>query len=40
MAETDFLITTGDRLLKYQTAKVAIVTLGEFIRRLEEQKNG
>ena len=36
MAKADFFITTDDRLLKYQSAEVTIVTPGEFIRRLGE----
>ena len=39
MAKADFFITTDDRLLKYHTEEVAIITPGEFIRRLEEKKN-
>ena len=39
LAKADYFITTDDRLLKYQTAEVAIVTPGEFIRRLEEKRN-
>ena len=40
MAKADFFITTDDRLLKYQSSEVTIVTPGEFIRRLEEHRNG
>lgn len=36
LADGDFFITTDDRLLKYQTDQIQIVTPGEFIRRLEE----
>ena len=36
MAKADYFITTDDRLLKYQSAEVTIVTPGEFIRRLGE----
>ena len=35
LAESDYFITTDDRLLKFQTEKIQIVTPGEFIRRLE-----
>lgn len=35
LAESSYFITTGDRLLKYQSEKIEIVTPGEFIRRLE-----
>lgn len=35
MAECDYFITTDDRLLKYQSEKMALVTPGEFIRRME-----
>ena len=35
LAGSDFFITTDDRLLKYQTEKIQIVTPGEFIRRME-----
>lgn len=35
LAESDYFITTDDRLLKYQTEKIQIVTPGEFIRRME-----
>ncbi len=35
LAESDYFITTDDRLLKYQTEDIQIVTPGEFIRRLE-----
>lgn len=38
LAECEFFITTDDRLLKYQECKVALVTPGEFIRRLEADK--
>ena len=37
-AGCDFFITTDDRLLKYQSDEVAIVTPGEFIRRSEAEK--
>lgn len=35
LAGSDYIITTDDRLLKYQTEKIQIVTPGEFIRRME-----
>ena len=35
LADSDYFITTDDRLLKYQTEKIQIVTPGEFIRRME-----
>lgn len=35
-AECDYFITTDDRLLKYQTNQLHLVTPYEFIRRLEE----
>lgn len=35
LAESDYFITTDDRLLKYRSEKVQIVTPGEFIRRWE-----
>lgn len=35
LAESDYFITTDDRLLKLQTEEIQVVTLGEFIRRLE-----
>ena len=35
LAESDYFITTDDRLLKYQTEDIQIVTPGELIRRLE-----
>lgn len=34
-----YFITTDDRLLKYQSEKIALVTPGEFIRRLEENND-
>lgn len=36
-SESDFFITTDDRVLKYQSKKIEIVTPGEFIRRMEEK---
>lgn len=35
LAGSDYFITTDDRLLRYQSEKIQIVTPGEFIRRLE-----
>lgn len=35
LAGSDFFITTDDRLLKFQTEDIQIVTPGEFIRRVE-----
>ena len=35
LAGSDYFITTDDRLLKFQTEDIQIVTPGEFIRRLE-----
>lgn len=35
LAESDYFITTDDRLLKLQTEEIQVVTPGEFIRRLE-----
>lgn len=35
LAGSDYFITTDDRLLKYQTEDIQVVTPGEFIRRLE-----
>lgn len=40
IAECQFFITTDDRLLRYQSEEIALVTPGEFIRRMEESKNG
>lgn len=40
MAECKYFITTDDRLLKYQSEKIILVTPGEFIRRMEEDENG
>lgn len=34
-AQCDYFITTDDRLLKYQTEQISLVTPGEFIRRME-----
>lgn len=38
-SESDYFITTDDRLLKYQTEKIEIVTPGEFIRRMEAEND-
>lgn len=35
IAGSDYFITTDDRLLKYQTKDIQIVTPEDFIRRLE-----
>ncbi len=35
MAECNYFVTTDDRLLKYQSEKIELVTPGEFIRRME-----
>ena len=35
MAECDYFVTTDDRLLKYQSEKINLVTSGVFIRRME-----
>jgi len=35
---SNYFITTDDRLLKYRSEKVEIVTPGEFVRRVEEKK--
>ena len=35
MADCDYFITTDDRLLKYQSERINLVTPGEFIRRME-----
>lgn len=35
IAEYDYFITTDDRLLKYHSEKIVLVTPGEFIRRME-----
>ena len=40
MAECKYFVTTDDRLLKYQSEKIILVTPGEFIRRMEEDENG
>lgn len=38
LAISNYFITTDDRLLKYRSEKVEIVTPGEFVRRVEEKK--
>lgn len=35
LAGSDYFITTDDRLLKFQTEDIQVVTPGEFIRKLE-----
>lgn len=35
MADCDYFVTTDDRLLKYQSEKIQLVTPGELIRRME-----
>ncbi len=35
MAGCDYFVTTDDRLLKYQSEKIKLVTPGEFIKRME-----
>ena len=35
IAECNYFITTDDRLLKYQSERIKLVTPGEFIRRME-----
>lgn len=35
MAGCDYFVTTDDRLLKYQSERIKLVTPGEFIRRME-----
>lgn len=35
IAGCNYFVTTDDRLLKYQTEKINLVTPGEFIRRME-----
>ncbi len=39
VAGSDFFITTDDRVLKYRSDKIEIVTPGEFIRRVEEKED-
>lgn len=38
MAECDYFVTTDDRLLKYQSEKITLVTPGELIRRMEADR--
>lgn len=38
MAECNYFVTTDDRLLKYQSDKINLVTPGEFIRRMGVDK--
>ena len=38
IAKSDYFITTDDRLLRYYSGEIAIVTPGEFIRRLEAEE--
>ena len=38
LAGCDYFITTDDRLLKFHTLEINIVTPGEFIRRLEAEE--
>ena len=35
LAECEYFITTDDRLLKYQSENIKLVTPGEFIREVE-----
>lgn len=35
IAECDYFVTTDDRLLKYRSEKIELVTPGELIRRME-----
>lgn len=35
MAECNYFVTTDDRLLKYRSKRIKLVTPGEFIRRME-----
>lgn len=35
VAECNYFVTTDDRLLKYQSEQIELVTPGEFIRRME-----
>ena len=37
-AECNYFVTTDDRLLKFQSEKIKLVTPGEFIRRMEADK--
>lgn len=38
MAECNYFVTTDDRLLKFQSEKINLVTPGEFIRRMKADK--
>lgn len=38
LAKCEYFITTDDRLLKYASDKISLVTPGEFIRKWEEGK--
>ena len=38
IAECNYFVTTDDRLLKYQSEKIKLVTPGELIRRMEADK--
>lgn len=38
IAECNYFVTTDDRLLKYQSEKIELVTPGEFIRRTEADR--
>lgn len=38
-SQSDYFITTDDRVLKYQSEKIAVVTPGEFIRQMEVENN-
>lgn len=38
IAECNYFVTTDDRLLKYQSEKIELVTPGELIRRMEADK--
>lgn len=38
IAECNYFVTTDDRLLKYQSEKIELVTPGEFIRRMEADR--
>lgn len=37
IAECNYFVTTDDRLLKYQSEKIKLVTPGELIRRMEAE---
>lgn len=39
LAECAYFISTDDRLLKYKTDKITLVTPNEFLRRLESEYN-